>query len=64
MLKKIFEATIKASQKNSVVQELRAQAAGVDTNKSLVDALAFVKSETERLRKACIISNFSEEFES
>ena len=64
VLKKIFEATIKASQKNSVVQELRAQAAGVDTNKSLVDALAFVKSETERLRKACIVSNFSEEFES
>ena len=64
VLKKIFEATIKASQKNSVVQELRAQAADVDTNKSLVDALAFVKSETERLRKACIVSNFSEEFES
>ena len=63
VLKKIFEATIKASQKNSVVQELRAQAAGVDTNKSLVDALAFVKSETERLREACIVSNFSEELE-
>ena len=64
VLQKIFKATINASQKHSVVQELSAQAASIDLNKSLVDALAFVKSETERLRKACIVSNFSQEFES
>ena len=64
ILEKIFTATITASQKNSVIQKLSAQAASIDLNHSLVDALAFVKSETERLREACIASNFSQEFES
>ncbi len=59
ILKEIFEATIYASQKKTVIQELNEQAANIDLNHSLKDALDFVKSETERLRKACTASNFS-----
>ena len=59
MLEEIFEATINASQKSSVTQELSAQAASIDINNSLEDALTFIKTETERLRKACVVSNFS-----
>ena len=62
ILEEIFEATINASQKSSVIQELSAQAASIDLNNSLEDALTFVKNETERLRQACIVSNFSQEF--
>jgi tripartite-type tricarboxylate transporter receptor subunit TctC len=58
ILEEIFEATINASQKSSVIQQLSEQAASIDLNKSLEDALNFVKNETERLRKACIVSNF------
>jgi tripartite-type tricarboxylate transporter receptor subunit TctC len=59
ILKEIFEATKYAAQKKTVIQELGEQAASVGLNNSLRDALNFVKSETERLRKACIASNFS-----
>ena len=59
ILKKIFDATIYAAQKKTVVQELNEQAAIIDLNNSLGDALDFVKSETDRLRKACAASNFS-----
>ena len=62
ILEEIFEATINASQKSSVIQKLSAQAASIDLNNSLEDALTFVKNETERLRQACIVANFSQEF--
>ena len=62
ILEEIFEATINASQKSSVIQKLSAQAASIDLNNSLEDALTFVKNETERLRRACIVANFSQEF--
>jgi len=59
ILEEIFEATINASQRSSVIQQLSEQAASIDLNNSLKDAVTFVKNETERLRKACIVSNFS-----
>ena len=59
ILKEIFKATTYASQKKTVIQKLNEQAASIDLNHSLKDALDFVKSETERLRKACTASNFS-----
>ena len=62
ILEEIFEATINASQKSSVIQKLSAQAASIDLNNSLEDALTFVKNETERLRQACIVANFSQDF--
>jgi tripartite-type tricarboxylate transporter receptor subunit TctC len=49
-LEESFEATINASQKSSVIHELSAQAASIDVNNSLEDALTFVKNETERPR--------------
>ncbi|MFL2783208.1 MAG: hypothetical protein ACJZ9G_13425 [Rhodospirillales bacterium] len=58
-MEEIFEAIINASQKRSVTLELNAQAATIDLNNSPEDALTFVKNETKRLRKDCIVSNFS-----
>ena len=57
---KLFEATKYASRQINVIQTLGDQAAIIETNSSLDNALKFMKEETERLKIACNNANFYE----
>ena len=58
---RLFEATHYASKQNDVIQTLRDQAAIIETDDSLTEALNFMEKETERLKHACISANFHRE---
>ena len=54
----LFNAAHKACAEADVITVLAEQAAAVNPSASPADALAFVQSETERLRQACIAAEF------
>jgi len=55
---RLFEAAHYASKQKDVIETLKDQAAMIETDDSLTDALKFMEKETERLKNACISANF------